>query len=204
MKSLLSLALLCLTMLSAKAQNLVLTNPPTYPYGANIDVNYPDDWVREFSLSYGGTKKLLTFGVYANAANVYYGFIGGNTQSESPYQTPWMVFKNNGNIGIGTTNPGSYKLAVEGTIGARKVKVTAVSPWPDFVFENSYKLLTIPELEKYILLHKHLPEIPSANDVNQEGIELGEMNRKLLQKIEEQALYIIELNKRLSKLEAKQ
>lgn len=204
MKSSFFFVLLCLTVLSAKAQNLILNNPPNYPYGANIKVDYEGQWVREFSVSHGSTKKLLAFGVFGSTENMEYGFIGGNTTAESPYQSPWMVFKNNGNIGIGTTNPGTYKLAVEGTIGARKVKVTAVNPWPDYVFEDNYKLLSIPEMEKYILLHKHLPEIPSAKEVNLEGIELGEMNRKLLQKIEEQALYIIELNKRLSKLEAKE
>jgi hypothetical protein len=204
MKSSFFFVLLCLTMLSTKAQNLILTNPPVYPYGANIKVDYEGQWVREFSLSYGSTKKMLAFGVFGNSGNAEYGFIGGNTTAESPYQSPWMVFKDDGNVGIGTINPGTYKLAVEGTIGARKVKVTSVNPWPDFVFGDNYKLLTIPEMEKYVQQHRHLPEIPSAKEVALEGIELGEMNRKLLQKIEEQALYIIELNKRLSKLEAKQ
>lgn len=199
MKSLLSIVLLCLTVLCTKAQNITASNPPDYPYGVNINVSYPELWAREFSLTHSGTGKLFAFGVYGNGANLEYGYIGGNTSEISPFNSPWMVFKGNGNIGIGTSNPGTYKLAVEGTIGARKVKVTTLA-WADFVFEDDYKLLTIPELEKYILLHKHLPDIPSAKEVNLDGIELGEMNKKLLQKIEEQALYIIELNKKLEGL----
>lgn len=101
----------------------------------------------------------------------------------------------NGKLGIGTINTGDYKLAVEGTIGARKVKVTS-APWADFVFEKDYKLPTLKELEDFIAANKHLPGIPTATEVGQHGVELGDISAKLLQKIEEQALYIIELNKK--------
>jgi hypothetical protein len=109
-----------------------------------------------------------------------------------------------GNIGIGTSSPGSHKLAVEGTIGARKVKVTSVAPWPDYVFAKDYKLPSIHSIEKYIEEHQHLPGIPSAEIVAKEGIDLGEMNAKLLEKIEQLTLYIVEINKRLEVLEKKQ
>ena len=99
-----------------------------------------------------------------------------------------------GNLGLGTLNPGSYKLAVEGTIGARKVKVTQGS-WADFVFHPDYKLPALSEVECFIKENKHLPEIPSAKDVERDGLDVGDMNRKLLQKIEELTLYIIELKK---------
>ncbi len=105
-----------------------------------------------------------------------------------------MVLDGNGNVGIGTTNPGTYKLAVEGKIGAHEVVVTT-DGWADFVFEDDYNLMPLQELDSYIKENKHLPEIPTTEEVEQNGISVGEMNAKLLQKIEELTLYIIELNK---------
>ncbi|GEP98958.1 hypothetical protein CCY01nite_52180 [Chitinophaga cymbidii] len=111
-----------------------------------------------------------------------------------------MTILGNGNVGIGTTTPGSYKLAVEGTIGARKVKVTQQTNWADFVFEPEYELPSLQEVEAFVRKHKHLPDIPSAKEVAMEGVDLGEMNRLLLQKVEEQMLYIIELNRKIELL----
>jgi len=107
------------------------------------------------------------------------------------------------NVLIGTTTDDpSYKLQVKGNIKAQKIKVTNQG-WADFVFEPDYRLPSLYEVEQFIREHKHLPEIPSAKEVEQEGVDLGEMNKKLLQKVEEQMLYIIELNKRLKVLEEK-
>lgn len=103
----------------------------------------------------------------------------------------------NGNVGIGTDNPGNYKLAVEGTICARKVRVTEAPFWSDFVFEADYKLMSLAEVEAYITQNGHLPGIPSASDVKQDGVDLVEMNALLLQKIEELTLYVIELEKKI-------
>ena len=105
-----------------------------------------------------------------------------------------MVFNPFGSVGIGTTATGSHKLAVEGSIGAREIKVEA-SGWSDFVFENNYELRTLEEVEEHIAEKGHLPEIPSEAEVTENGINLGEMNAKLLQKIEELTLYLIEQNK---------
>lgn len=99
-----------------------------------------------------------------------------------------------GNVGIGTSNPGTYMLAVEGKIGARSVKVTLAS-WADHVFEKNYPLKSIDSLEAFIHQHKHLPNIPSAAEVKKEGVDLGEMQARLLEKIEELTLYVIELKK---------
>ncbi|MEI9945321.1 MAG: hypothetical protein WDN26_14035 [Chitinophagaceae bacterium] len=115
--------------------------------------------------------------------------------------TPLMSFTIDQKVGIGTSDPGSYKLAVEGKIAAREIKVTLAS-FADYVFDKKYKLLSLNNLEKFIQQNKHLPNIPSAKDVEEnKGIELGDMNVKLLEKIEELTLYIIQLNKKIELLE---
>ncbi|MEM9338427.1 MAG: hypothetical protein AAGA66_06835 [Bacteroidota bacterium] len=108
----------------------------------------------------------------------------------------------NKSLGINTTSTGSHKLAVEGSIGAREIKVQATG-WSDFVFENDYDLRTLEEVEEHITENGHLPEIPSETEVTENGINLGEMNAKLLQKIEELTLYLIEQNKELKELKEK-
>lgn len=111
-----------------------------------------------------------------------------------------LFLNTGGSFGIGTTTTGSHKLAVNGSIGAREIKVEA-TPWPDFVFENDYKLRTLKEVEQHINDNGHLPDIPSTEEVIENGIYLGEMNAKLLQKIEELTLYLIEQNKKIERLE---
>lgn len=100
----------------------------------------------------------------------------------------------NGNVGIGTTDPKDYRLAVNGKIRAQEIKVETAN-WPDYVFGKDYQLPSLPETEKYIKEKGHLPGIPSAEEVKANGIDLGEMNAKLLQKIEELMLHLIEIKK---------
>lgn len=110
-----------------------------------------------------------------------------------------IVINYNGNVGIGTPNPANnYKLSVNGAIRSKEVKVEA--DWPDFVFERDYELRSLEEVEEHIAEKGHLPEIPSEADVNENGINLGEMNAKLLQKIEELTLYLIDQNKEIQEL----
>ncbi|SHF23709.1 hypothetical protein [Dysgonomonas macrotermitis] len=97
-----------------------------------------------------------------------------------------------GNVGIGTDTP-QNKLDVNGTIRAKEVKVE--TGWADFVFDKDYKLPTLQEVENHINEYKHLPDIPSEKEVKENGISLGEMQAKLLQKIEELTLYVIDLKK---------
>jgi hypothetical protein len=112
-----------------------------------------------------------------------------------------MRILSNGSVGIGTTATGSFKLAVEGKIGAREFQVTTTNPWPDYVFSTGYKLRSIAEVSAYINEHKHLPGILSAREVQeQEGIRVGEMQVKLLEKIEELTLYIIQQNTQIEEL----
>ncbi len=107
----------------------------------------------------------------------------------------------NGNVGIGSITPGAYKLAVNGKIRAKEVKIE--TGWSDFVFEDDYDLPTLAEVEKFIKANKHLPEIPSAEEVAENGVNLGEMESKLLQKIEELTLYIIDQQKEIETLKGK-
>lgn len=108
-----------------------------------------------------------------------------------------IVLGNNANVGIGTSYPGSFRLAVEGKIGAREIEVRAPGTgWPDFVFKPNYQLRSLQEVEQFVHRQGHLPGIPSEADVKTNGIALGEMNARLLQKIEELTLYMIALEKR--------
>ena len=107
----------------------------------------------------------------------------------------------NGNVGIGTSNPTS-KLTVAGNINSREVKVS-VDAGADFVFDKDYTLPSLQEVEKFVTKNKHLPEIASAKEMQKEGINLSEMNIKLLQKIEELTLYVIEQNKQFELLSDK-
>ncbi|MEO9483792.1 MAG: hypothetical protein ABJG47_10120 [Ekhidna sp.] len=112
-----------------------------------------------------------------------------------------MAISNTGNVGIGTTTPQS-KLAVEGQIRATEVKVLADISVPDYVFEPDYKLRTLEETKKYIAENKHLPEIPSAAEIGENGIDLGDMNMKLLKKVEELTLYMIDMNEQVQLLKS--
>jgi hypothetical protein len=106
-----------------------------------------------------------------------------------------------GYVGIGTTNPQS-KLAVNGEIYGKKVKVTQ-SGWSDYVFYPGYRLRPLSEVEQFIIQQRHLPEVPSADEVEKDGIDLGDNQATLLKKIEELTLYLIEQNKRLNAIEKK-
>jgi hypothetical protein len=101
----------------------------------------------------------------------------------------------NGNVGIGTSSPGSFRLAVNGKIWTQEVNVQMTNPGPDYVFEKNYDLLSLTELETYINQNKHLPQVPSAKEMEKDGLNLKEMNMILLKKVEELTLHLIEMKK---------
>jgi len=113
-------------------------------------------------------------------------------------QTEKMRILGNGNVGIGTANP-INKLDVNGTVHSKEVKVDMIG-WSDFVFKKDYNLPSLEEVEKHIAEKGHLENIPSEKEVLTNGINLGEMNAKLLQKIEELTLYVIDQNKEIKDL----
>ena len=104
-----------------------------------------------------------------------------------------MIITNTGNVGIGTTTP-AYGLAVNGTIGCKELTVTSTG-WADFVFKDNYKLPALDEVEDFIAKNKHLPGIPTEAEVKEKGVNVGNISSKLLQKIEELTLYVIDLKK---------
>jgi hypothetical protein len=106
-----------------------------------------------------------------------------------------------GGIGIGVdVIDTAYSLMVKGKIKSKGLKVQT-SGWADYVFNNNYKLNSLEYLEAYVNKNKHLPEIPTANEVIRDGVDVGDMQVKLLKKVEELTLYIIEQNKRINELE---
>lgn len=125
----------------------------------------------------------------------------GNTSNQNlqiiTNNTSRIHIASTGEVGIGTTAVSTnYKLSVEGSVRARKVRVDQLT-WPDYVFDPSYTLRPLRELEQFIKNYSRLPDVPSAAQVQKEGIDLGDNQAELLKKIEELTLYIIEQNKRL-------
>ncbi|MBL7748490.1 MAG: hypothetical protein JNM19_13720, partial [Chitinophagaceae bacterium] len=144
--------------------------------------------------------------------NAYVGGpINGNTISlGTPGAMPIAFYTNsanrmfimaNGNVGIGTDNP-TNKLSVNGNIRSREVIVETAN-WPDYVFENTYQLKPLAEVEKYIKAHNHLPGIPAAAELETKGLHLGDIQKKMMEKIEELTLYIIQQQKEIDTLKLK-
>lgn len=105
----------------------------------------------------------------------------------------YVTFNEDGLIGIGTENP-TVKLAVNGTAKAKKMVVTEqASEWPDFVFEDDYQLPSLISLQKYVKKFKHLPGLPSAENIQREGQNLGSVQSGILKQVEELLLFVIEL-----------
>ncbi len=109
----------------------------------------------------------------------------------------------NGNVAIGTMPNNDYKLAVKGIIRSEEVVVELMTSWPDYVFDSDYSLPKLKEVKAFVSENGHLPGLPNASQVSENGLGLGEMNAKLLEKIEELTLYIIEQEERIQKLEEK-
>ena len=123
----------------------------------------------------------------------------GTKESGNPDKIVLVVDRSRQNVGIGTTNPNqNYKLSVNGKIRAKEVVVE--TGWSDFVFDEGYELKTLKEVEQFINEHGHLPGIPSATEVDENGVKLGEMGSKLLMKIEELTLYMMQMKAELEQI----
>lgn len=135
-----------------------------------------------------GSNTATNYGVYGLASNGTKNFAG--------------YFEGAVSIGGSTHKLATgHLLSVDGKIACTEVRVQPSSAWPDYVFSPSYDLMPLNELEKTIQNQKHLPNIPSAKEIEIEGIHLGEMQRKMMEKIEELTLYVIDLNKKVESLQ---
>ncbi len=175
----------------------------TQPLGGEIrsysqSGNAYNDGLLRLSAGAGTTPAIMSYidiSSYSTIPDMDQNIVFGTAGEEK------MRIHKNGNIGIGTANP-TDMLTVAGKIGAREIKVSA-SAGADFVFEPDYKLPDLNELEKFVKTNKHLPEIATAKEMVENGVNVGELNIKLLQKVEELTLYLIEKEKQLQNQENK-
>ena len=170
----------------------------------------------EHNLYFGANKKIYYRSSTWSGGTAEDGTTGGFHEwrtildSKSDIETSGLLkltgsgnhYISNGNVGIGTTNP-QTKLAVNGEITKKEVIVT-MDGWSDFVFNEDYRLMSLTDLKEYVKTHDHLPGVPTTKEVSEEGISLGEMNKILLQKIEELTLYIMEQDERIKGIERQQ
>jgi len=161
-------------------------------YGANIQYN-PNLGVLSFSSSQTkgipGETSLFNSGSLFLDSSGNVG-VGTSVPKAKFHVTTGMV------IGTSSTTPATgYILSVNGKIMSEEVRVQMDANWPDYVFDNKYKLKPLKEVEQFIAAKKHLPGIPSAKQVAEEGLHLGDMQKRIMEKVEELTLYVIQLNK---------
>lgn len=164
-----------------------------------IGTTNPEQELHIKSVSENASLRLEGMGTHWNIAGgpkMYFANYDPVTKKYNDY----LTILTSGNVGIGTTNPQS-KLAVNGKITAKEVEIT-INGWADFVFEKDYQLKPLPEVADFIRTHKHLPDVPSETEVLNKGINISDMNKILLQKIEELTLYVIDLEQRLQSMQS--
>jgi len=150
-------------------------------------------WIGSYSNS--GNRLRL----HHNGTNAYIDYLP-NLYFRADGTTDALTLLQNGNVGIGITNP-TQKLEVNGTIRAKEVKIE--TNWADYVFKDNYLLKPLQEVNEYIKTNKRLPDLPSEQEVKESGVSLGDMQTKLLQKIEELTLYTIQQQEMIDKLNAR-
>ncbi|MGG5902616.1 hypothetical protein [Sphingobacterium daejeonense] len=194
---------LCHFLLPCNGQNVLYNNVriglDAPALGVNILGNWPainGSWVRGYSISnHNDSDRFVYFGTYGNildgVTTAHYSFIG------KTYINPFVTFLPNGNVGIGTNTP-NVKLSVKGMIRAQEIKVEAAN-WPDYVFRPGHELMSLNDLEMYISQNHHLPGIPSAREIERNGVLVSDMIKKLLKKNEELTLHLIDRNKQIEK-----
>ena len=174
---------------------------PGYGYGVYATGGYMGVFGSATSSTYTGTG----YGVYGNSSGStagvrigVYGSASGALTTEANWggYFPTKTYTSELRVG-GTKGATGYVAAINGKLIATEVRVDVLANWPDYVFDNDYKLIPLDELEAKLNTDKHLPGIPSAVDVKKDGIMLGEMQTKTIEKVEENTLYILQLNNRL-------
>jgi hypothetical protein len=170
----------------------------------NIEIPFAGEYTKLKFTFYKGTGTDGSLGVselffiHPEATTPYQGLFASAVNNWENNST--NLFYNSGYVGIGTAVP-DEKLTVKGKIHAQEVKVDLLGVLvPDYVFAKDYKLKTLEEVDAYIKANSHLPEIPSAKEIEKNGLLLAEMNMSLLKKIEEMTLYMIQQEKRTEML----
>jgi len=126
-----------------------------------------------------------------------------NAESGNGFRTD-LVIKSDGRVCVGTSTPATgYALSVNGKVACEEVLVQLDANWPDYVFADGYNLMSLSELESSIAKNNHLPGLPSAAEVEENGLEIGDMQRMLVEKVEELTLYTIEQGKQIEALQQK-
>ena len=219
MKTILSITLFCFPLSIAVAQWIDSGNNLTTTDHVGIGTTTPVS-----KLNVGGTLGQylwgigngwgdfsISDGVYGIAFGVADGGLGAGTNAiwtkggaeilkiGNPTVGVIMQLSKNGDVGIGTTTPDA-RLTVKGDIHAEEVKVDLNVPGPDYVFAPDYDLPSLESIRKYISENRHLPEVPSAKEMEENGIDLGEMNMLLLKKIEELTLHILQQEEEINSL----
>lgn len=168
----------------------------TYSYSANYAVT---------PVVYDGVANALPYNITNGGSLTYKTVPDANVNQKGPtFNGPIYSYDYSSNsyiagtLSVGTPNSKSA-LTVNGTITTSKVVVTQTG-WPDYVFDSAYNLRPLPAVEEYIKANKHLPDVPAADDIVKNGVELSDSQAVLLKKIEELTLYIIEQNKTITKL----
>ncbi len=171
---------------------------PGIVLASNDDFLYDGQYINHYAFGFHGYQDGST--THTEPGNAYMaGYFGVDFFTSGLNR---MRISRDGIVSIGTVNRQlGYKLAVNGKVKAKEINVEV--GWADFVFENNYNLPTLKEVEAHIKQKGHLKDIPSAKEVAENGIFLGEMDSKLLQKIEELTLYAINQEKRIKSLESK-
>jgi hypothetical protein len=153
------------------------------------------------------TQAAAHYFVTGTGSAITYNFLAGLRENSNDYHiyngqtaTDAITVKSTNNfVGIGTDKPDAM-LAVKGTIHTQEVRVDiGPAAWPDYVFKQTYQLRSLTSVKAYIDKNHHLPDMPSEAEVAKEGVNLGEMNKLLLKKVEELTLYLIEINDKLQR-----
>ena len=162
--------------------DLLLRNKLGYAVDLWVDTPSNDALLQTYRSGGGATHSLI---------------LGGGHWEQTLFVVPGRK------VGISTKNvPEGYKLAVDGKVICEEMKVALSQNWGDFVFNKDYELMPLESVEDYITENSHLPNIPSATEVEEEGLELGEMQRLQMIKIEELTLHLIEMKKEIDSLKA--
>lgn len=123
------------------------------------------------------------------------------TEGQIYTKGPSMMITAAGDLAIGTNSTFGYKLAVAGSTITESLRVKKVINWPDYVFHDNYRLPALHSVAEFIRINKHLPEIPPAAEIATKGMDVAEINKQLLKKVEELTLYLIEQDKQIKALQ---